>query len=508
MFDPSKVGETHSLEYDLDGEGNKDQSRLRTGGAGPTFWAVEFADGKKFSGDTACKRVGVLKTKTNGVSDLCATKIPCFAGMRGSIKQPSQSERHAWREGNVMKKLLTSVFLLILGPGQVQSDESHLPSLTAGSEESTGIVIDWNGAIDTGLGGPLPCTWDSDDYRLLEDGRIVPKANIAVATDVLLTLPAGKWHTGARLLGFFDLDEGAEEAMLGWGLEQPSGDWHHHFQVFSGQRKQEAKLLQEFTLSGAEVEHVRFCRPPKGSDIPKIFIDIQGGAYWGTTYVLMPDGSPQKLFDASSSDFVDLNRDGVYELAAWDWHTPALRCDMSMFGAGPKIYALGTFLPGDLEYRQVWPVEGGPFQIKGLLATLEGERTISLVTLTDRQNEDPTNYGPQYLAVYRVPSWAQAAPPWHQGKALQLVTKSEIPSSEIAFYLSSEIGPDGVRRFLVWCTDRHGCEPVSEAKNGNAIGVDKFKDVYVFRGGRLQRVGTEALGVNDLRNAGQPINRK
>src|SRR5262249_4913973 len=158
---------------------------------------------------------------------------------------------------------------------------------------------------------------------------------------------------------------------------------------------QEARLLREFTLTGAQVENVSFCRPPKVQDIPKIFIDIQGGAYWSTTYVLMPDGSPEKLFDSSSYEFVDLNRDGVYELAAWDWHTPALRCDMSMFGAGPKIYAPGTFLPGDLAYRQVWPVEAGPFQIKGLLANLEGERTTDLVTLTDRQNENPTQYGPQ-----------------------------------------------------------------------------------------------------------------
>jgi hypothetical protein len=104
-------------------------------------------------------------------------------------------------------------------------------------------------------------------------------------------------------------------------------------------------LLHEFTLTGAQVKALSVCRPPKGPDTPKTVIDIQGGAYWGTTYLLMPDGSPAKLFEASSYEFVDLNKDGIYELVSWDWHTPSLRCEISMFGAGPTIYAPVTTLP-------------------------------------------------------------------------------------------------------------------------------------------------------------------
>jgi len=96
--------------------------------------------------------------------------------------------------------------------------------------------------------------------------------------------------------------------------------------------------------------------------------------------------------------------------------------------------------PRNLAYRRVWPVEGGPFQIKGLLATLEGERTIDLVTLTDRQ-KGLADYGPQYLAVYRLRSRAKGETPPPSGEALQLVTEAEIPRSQIAFYLSSDIGP-------------------------------------------------------------------
>jgi hypothetical protein len=79
MFDLAKVGETHSIEYDLDGDGKKDQIKTTFWARwGRMFWAVEFADGKKFSSDTACKRIGVLKTKTNGVSDLVCDQDTVF----------------------------------------------------------------------------------------------------------------------------------------------------------------------------------------------------------------------------------------------------------------------------------------------------------------------------------------------------------------------------------------------------------------------------------------------
>jgi hypothetical protein len=79
IFDLAKVGETHSIEYDLDGDGKKDQIKTTFWARwGRMFWAVEFADGKKFSSDTACKRIGVLKTKTNGVSDLVCDQDKVF----------------------------------------------------------------------------------------------------------------------------------------------------------------------------------------------------------------------------------------------------------------------------------------------------------------------------------------------------------------------------------------------------------------------------------------------
>lgn len=71
IFTGNKENETHSFQYDLDGDGKKDTI---TGTLwerwGRIIWTVEFANGKKFSSNDACKRIGVLATKSNGVHDL------------------------------------------------------------------------------------------------------------------------------------------------------------------------------------------------------------------------------------------------------------------------------------------------------------------------------------------------------------------------------------------------------------------------------------------------------
>jgi hypothetical protein len=71
VFRTDKPDETHTIKYDLDGDGKKDTI---TGTLwerwGRILWTVEFADGKEFSSHTGCKRIGVLATKSNGVNDL------------------------------------------------------------------------------------------------------------------------------------------------------------------------------------------------------------------------------------------------------------------------------------------------------------------------------------------------------------------------------------------------------------------------------------------------------
>jgi hypothetical protein len=65
--------ESHFFQYDLHGHGGGKKDTIR--GTlwqrwGRIMWTVEFADGKTFSSDDACKRIGVLPTKTSGVHDL------------------------------------------------------------------------------------------------------------------------------------------------------------------------------------------------------------------------------------------------------------------------------------------------------------------------------------------------------------------------------------------------------------------------------------------------------
>ena len=61
----------HSIAYDLDGDGKKDIISGRLWERwGSIIWTVHFANGKHFETSEACKRIGVLTTKTYGVHDL------------------------------------------------------------------------------------------------------------------------------------------------------------------------------------------------------------------------------------------------------------------------------------------------------------------------------------------------------------------------------------------------------------------------------------------------------
>jgi hypothetical protein len=73
--DPNDPEETHFFQYHLHGDGDGDGKKDTIRGTlwqrwGRIRWTVEFADGKTFLSDDACKRIGVLPTKTNGVHDL------------------------------------------------------------------------------------------------------------------------------------------------------------------------------------------------------------------------------------------------------------------------------------------------------------------------------------------------------------------------------------------------------------------------------------------------------
>jgi hypothetical protein len=71
IFRNDKPDAIHTLHYDLDGDGRKDTIEGQLWERwGSIVWTVKFANGKEFSSKTACKRIGVLATKTNGVHNL------------------------------------------------------------------------------------------------------------------------------------------------------------------------------------------------------------------------------------------------------------------------------------------------------------------------------------------------------------------------------------------------------------------------------------------------------
>jgi hypothetical protein len=71
IFKGGDPNETHSLKYDLNGDGKNDTIRGELWERwGRILWTVEFANGKTFTSSIGCKRIGVLASKTNGVNDL------------------------------------------------------------------------------------------------------------------------------------------------------------------------------------------------------------------------------------------------------------------------------------------------------------------------------------------------------------------------------------------------------------------------------------------------------
>jgi uncharacterized protein YecT (DUF1311 family) len=71
--------EQHSIQYDLDGDGRKDTISGKLWERwGRILWSVQFANGKAFETDTACKRIGVLKTVSGGVHDLVCDQDTVF----------------------------------------------------------------------------------------------------------------------------------------------------------------------------------------------------------------------------------------------------------------------------------------------------------------------------------------------------------------------------------------------------------------------------------------------
>jgi hypothetical protein len=90
-FDAEKPEETRKIAYDLDGDGVKDEIVGRLW----QRWAringvVRFSSKREVSSNIACKRIGVLNTKTHGVNDLVCDQDKVLRWNGREYSEPEQ----------------------------------------------------------------------------------------------------------------------------------------------------------------------------------------------------------------------------------------------------------------------------------------------------------------------------------------------------------------------------------------------------------------------------------
>jgi len=324
-------------------------------------------------------------------------------------------------------------------------------------------------------------------YRLSPDARLILVTD-SPSRQILIRLPSVRRKAVPQLLGM--LQHGADiELFVGWvDLESEPGHFEHHIEVFRGRRGTEAALAHDFTLFGGPGFNVSFFEPPDARDTAAVLFDIQGGAYWGTTYLLAPDRqSVDRLFDASDYEFADLDHDGVYELIAWNRRPFDVRCTFGIFGVRfyPEI-----FVRAGASYRKAWPPSDWPapdgeledrfrkherngvplganFQVMAGFADLDADGVAELIVLQDQLRDEPT----QALAIYRL-----------ERKVFHPVVQASLPPERIAYLLEGvRDSPDGkeilVRTVTPAKCHAGGIPPAETAETETA---------YTFHGGRLQ----------------------
>jgi hypothetical protein len=338
-------------------------------------------------------------------------------------------------------------------------------------------------------------------YRLSRDARMVLGSD-SPSGRVLIRLPAKHRQAVPELLGM--LRHGSDiEVFLGWvDPESGTGNGGHHIEIFRGSRGAEASLVHDFDLAGGgDGEIVSFFEPPDSRDTPEVFIDIQGGAYWGTTYLLAPRRqSVVQLFTASDYELADLDRDGVYELIAWNRRPFDVRC---MFGIFDVRYYPEVFVRAGASYREVWPPSswaarngelenrfrqrerdgvpwGANLQIVAGFADLTGDGVADLIVLQDHLQDEPN----QALAVYRF-----------ENKSFRLVARAPLPPQRIAYLVSGiRDTPDG-KEILVRTATPARCKagfydsPIASPDN-KPTSVGTAETAYMLHGDRLQPVRT------------------
>ena len=320
-------------------------------------------------------------------------------------------------------------------------------------------------------------------YRLSPDGRVV----LDPAGQVFLRLPAMKRKAEPELMGI--LQQGADIELFLRRLDDPdpsSGVVQFRLEIFRGRPGAEAAFVHDFTLQGA-FHWVRFFQPPDARDSPGVFIDENVGSINMLTYRLAPDRqSMQELYASTgfgSSEIIDLDGDGVYELVGW---VRVSIPDCNFFYAGgpgggpggvPEIFVrTGAF------YKKAWPPPdwasfpyggdkstnpewGKMFQADASLADLRGDGAVELIVLLERL----VDHAAQVLAVYRL-----------ENKSFRLVAQTTLPRERIAFHVEIGDSPGG-KQILVRTVAPADCMVIRGEERGTA-------KAYILRGDKLQEL--------------------
>jgi hypothetical protein len=321
-------------------------------------------------------------------------------------------------------------------------------------------------------------------YRLTQDGMTIYQAD-----HVFLRLPAMPRTAQPELLGMLRHGEDTE-VFVDWTVyDDPASTTRHHVEIFRGKPGGAAVLVQDLPLSGGPGASIRFFQPPDPTQAPTVLINIMGETDWSTIYLLAPDRkSAAKLFTAYDYEFADLDRDGVYELIAWNRRPFDIRCG---FAIADVRYYPEVFVPSGTGYQRAWPPadwspaygglegrfkdhekEGVPWganlQIVAGFADLDGNGAADLIVLQDRFREEPA----QSLVIYKL-NQTEFVP----------VDQVSLPPEHIAFLLEGIRNSPQGKEILVRTATPSKC---TDGGDYEAFGTSRTS--YVFRQGKLEQI--------------------
>jgi hypothetical protein len=325
----------------------------------------------------------------------------------------------------------------------------------------------------------------AEQYRLTTDGRAVQ--DMASQGNSVLRLPVRPRSAVPQISAVLHHGDGIEVVLIWTDPKMTREGFAHHVEFFRGSKGSAGRLLGEHKLIGGPSASISVFDPPDARDAATLLIDVAGGAYWGTTYVVSRDRhSIQPLFQSTDYEFADLDRDGAYELIAWNRRPFDLRCNFGIFAV--RFYP-EVFVRSGWQFRKVWPPatwaqadgelethfrdgaanprDDRRFQIVGGFADLDGDRHGELIVLEDQLREHPA----QKLAVYRF-----------RDQAFDLVVRTPLPSRYIAYLLSGVEDTAGGPTILVHFATPERCTTSSDPDKGKGV----RRTPYLYRDGKLR----------------------